>query len=340
MITKPWLFLPAPWAHFLSPLALKLYSQIQPVKSCQWKSLHWRHLYFPNPLGTAGGIDKNACHTKDWWSLGAGFVEIGTVTPEPQKANPLKILSRSLKYRSLWNNMGFPNKGSEFVKKKLVDLPENKPTPVFINIGKNRQTPLPQAIEDYRKCLEVLHPFADAFVINISSPNTKDLSGLFSNKAFPPFLKSLKKTMISLNPKIPMILKISPDEKDFLRIIKQSIEAGIDGWCICNSTKERTVPGLFPEKGGVSGKLLAHQSLNLLREIKKYLMDNKIEDQLVISCGGILTVQDVLDRLYEGADLVQIYSALVFEGPGFFQSVFKGISNQSIEKLHNETTFF
>ena len=179
MITKPWLFLPASWMHALSPLALKVYSRIKSAEPYQWKSFHWKHLYFPNPLGTAGGIDKNAFHIKDWWSLGAGFLEIGTVTPEPQKANPSKILDRSLKHLSLWNNMGFPNKGLEFVKKRLVCLPEKKPSPVFINIGKNRQTPLSETFEDYKKSLEALYPFADVFVINISSPNTKDLREAF-----------------------------------------------------------------------------------------------------------------------------------------------------------------
>ena len=327
MINKPWLFLPAGWMHSLSPLVLKVYSRIKSAEPFKWKPLHWRQVYFPNPLGTAGGIDKNALHIKDWWSLGAGFLEIGTVTPELQQANPARILDRSLKYRSLWNNMGFPNRGLQFIKEKLSCLPEKRPSPIFINIGKNRQTPISEAFEDYKKSLSALHPFADAFVINISSPNTKDLRTIFNKKKLPYFLQSLKELMRGLNSKTPLILKISPDEIDFLRIIAQSIEAGIDGWCICNSTRERSVSNLFPEQGGVSGKLLANQSLSLLKELTKYLSDRRIEDKLVISCGGVLTAQDVLERLQEGADLVQVYSALVFEGPGFFQSVFKKISN-------------
>ena len=146
------------------------------------EAFSWRGIHFPNPLGTAGGIDKNALHIKDWWSLGAGFLEIGTVTPEPQKANPGKILDRSLKYRSLWNNMGFPNRGLDFMKNRLSSLPKEKPSPVFINIGKNRQTPVSKASEDYEKLLSVLHPFADVFVINISSPNTKDLRTIFDKE--------------------------------------------------------------------------------------------------------------------------------------------------------------
>ena len=301
MIRKPWLFLPAAWVHSLSPLALRIYSRIKSSESCKWNSFRWRHLYFPNPLGTAGGVDKNALHIKDWWSLGAGFVEVGTITPEPQEANPSKILARSLKHLSLWNNMGFPNRGSEFVKQRLLDLPEKRPTPVFINIGKNRQTSLSKSFEDYRKTLELLHPFADLFVINISSPNTEGLREIFSEKRLPDFLSSLKNVLTDLNPKIPLILKISPDETEFFRVIEQSLESGIDGWCLCNTTRERVVPHLFPKQGGVSGKLLAGKSLFLLKEIKKYLLLKEIKDKLVISCGGVLTVQDVLERQGRGS---------------------------------------
>ena len=313
-------------------------------------------------------MDKNALHIKHWLALGAGFVEIGTITPKPQKANPSKILDRSLKHLSLWNNMGFPNKGLDFVQKKLMkrfdhskshsvsyrdslldknqklkssgNLNENQKfkrknlSPIFINIGKNRETPLDQALEDYRKSLTTLYPFASAFVINISSPNTKDLRKLFSAKRLPSFLTSLKQIMQNLNPKIPLILKLSPDEKDFIRIIEQSLSANIDGWCICNSTAERAIENLFTQRGGVSGKLLAPKSLSLLKTLTKYLRDNKVEDKLVISCGGVLTAQDVLERLREGAHLVQVYSALVFEGFGFFQSVSKEVS-QKIDSAKN-----
>ena len=325
LFMKPWLFLPASWTHFLSPWALKVYSRIAQVETCRWRPFCWQGLNFQNPLGIAGGVDKNALHIKDWQNLGAGFLEVGTVTPLPQKANPSKILDRSLKYRSLWNNMGFPNKGLGFIKKQLQA--EKCKIPLFINIGKNRSTPLPQAIEDYKKSIEALCGLASAFVINISSPNTSDLRKLFDPKTFCDFLKSLKKFTESFNKVPPLILKISPDERDFLRIIEQSLKANIDGWCVCNSTKERVVPGLFPKRGGVSGKLLSGKSLSLLRKLKKYLSENKVEDKLIISCGGVLTAQDVLERLNEGAHLVQVYSALVFEGPGFFRSALKELSS-------------
>ena len=337
MITKPWLFLPSNWLYFLSPFALKFYSRFKSAQPYQWKSVKWRSLFFPNPLGTAGGLDKNALYVKDYWMLGAGFIEVGTVTPKAQAPNPYKILDRSVQHLSLWNNMGFPNKGVDFVKKQLEILFESfnntqtdtskLPSPLFINIGKNRATPVTQAVEDYRKGMEALYPFADAFIINISSPNTKDLRELFNAEKLPVFLKSLNEIRQGLKVSCPLILKLSPDEEDFIRIIEQSLSAEIDGWCICNSTKQRPIKKLFPEnRGGLSGKLLADTSLDLLKQLNAYLEKNKIKNKLVISCGGVLTAQDVRNRLELGADLVQVYSAMVFKGFGFFKSVYKELS--------------
>ena len=329
MVRKPWLWLPAQWVHHLAPLFLKIYSRLFPSSTPQWKSVSWRHLYFPNPLGTAGGLDKNAKHIKDWWSLGVGFCEVGTITPKPQKANPSKIVDRNFKHLSLWNYMGFPNKGLDFVKKQLLSLPQKKQTPLLINIGKNRDTNLEESIEDYKKCLEELHPFADVFIINISSPNTENLRSLFNKDNLLSFLKTLKELSTKLNPTTPLLLKLSPDEpeEDFLRIINQSLEADIDGWCLCNSTSKRIIPNLFPSHGGVSGKLLEKQSLSLLKNLKKHLDHKNIKNKLIISCGGVLTPEEVLNRLREGAHLVQVYSAIVFQGPSFFKKVFKHVSS-------------
>ena len=336
MITKPWLYLPSSWLYSLSPVALKCYSLFNSFNSAppyQWKSVKWKGLFFPNPLGTAGGLDKNALYIKDYWNLGAGFVELGTVTPQAQGPNASKILDRSVPHLSLWNNMGFPNKGLDFVKQKLEILFESlhkggqQPSPLFINIGKNRDTPLSQAVGDYKKSMESLYPFADLFVINISSPNTKALRELFTEKNLPLFLNALNEIRSGLKSSPPLILKLSPDEEDFIRIIEQSLSAGIDGWCLCNSTKQRPVKNLFPkDRGGLSGQLLAPASLKMLKQLKAYLKENSLTDKLIISCGGILTAQDVQERLNLGADLTQVYSAVVFKGFGFFKSVYKELS--------------
>ena len=326
MIRKPWLWLPANWSHNLTPLALKIYSKINPSpKPYLWKSFHWRDLYFPNPLGTAGGIDKNALNIKDWWRLGAGFCEVGTITAKPQNQNPGKVLDRDIKTKSLWNSLGFPNKGLEFALSRLKTLPPpgERSTPVFANIGKNRDTPLDRAYEDYKTCIEALCQYVEAFVINISSPNTKNLRELFRRENLTLFLESLKSTNTL---KRPLILKISPDlsEEDFLRVIEQSLKAKVDGWCICNSTAKRDQNSLFPSWGGISGGPLRTQSLHFLKLLKAYL-NNKTEqqDKLIISTGGVLTPEEVLERLNLGAHLVQVYSALVFTGPGFFKQTYQ-----------------
>ena len=327
MLKKPWLYLPSSFLHFAHPLALSFYTTIRSGKPHSWRSLDWRGLHFPNPLGTAGGLDKNAFYIKNYWSLGAGFLEVGTVTPEPQSSNKGQILDRSLKYLSLWNNMGFPNKGLVYVKKKLEMLSKEQasnPTPLFINLGKNRQTPLDEAVEDYKKGMLALQKYASVFVINISSPNTKSLRQIFDTKYFFPFLKSLVEIRNDLSKNIPLILKLSPDEEDWLRVIEKSLTVGIDGWCLTNTTKQRPVRNLFPkDRGGISGQLLASLSLSMLKKLKDWLRKNKIEDKLVISCGGVLSPQDVFERLKLGADLVQVYSALVFQGYSFFNSVSK-----------------
>ena len=352
MLKKPWLWLPSKLLYALNPLALKIYSQIRPAQTYRWNSFEWRGLKFLNPLGTAGGVDKNAQYIREYQALGAGFLELGTVTPLAQGANEGKILDKSLRYQSLWNNMGCPNKGLDFFKIQLEkafelagdsleagesaeagdlagagDLLEagaGKLPPLFINLGKNRESSIRTALLDYQTSMKALEKYAGAFVINISSPNTKSLRNLFDRQKLPDFLKALNQTRSGLSKNTPLILKISPDEEDFIRIIEQSLEAGIDGWCVCNSSKQRPVKNLFPsDKGGLSGQLLADTSLSLLKQLRDFLKKNQIEDKLVISCGGVLSPQELFERLRLGADLVQVYSALVFKGYGFFHSVYK-----------------
>ena len=327
-MVKPWLWLPSQWTHALTPLTIKALSRFYSSTPLTWRPFQWKNLHFPNPLGPAGGIDKNAVNGAHWQNLGAGFCEVGTVTPLPQKANPGKNLDRSLKYQSLWNYLGFPNKGLDFVEKRLAAQQKKTKIPLFVNLGKNRDTPLPLAQKDYVEGIQTLHPFASAFVINISSPNTKNLRELFADRFLFPFLQTLKETTDQVSPGKPLILKLSPDLEDsqFLPVIDCSLKAGMDGWCLCNTTVQRPVQSLFPERGGISGKLLAKRSLSLLKNLKQHLGTSS--DKLIISCGGVLTPEDVLERLSEGANLVQVYSALVFNGPLFFRSVFKFQKNR------------
>ena len=321
---RPWLWIPSQSAHALTPGLLWALSKFYPSAPPTWNPFCWRGIRFPNPLGPAGGIDKNGNGALCWQNLGAGFCETGTVTPLPQKANPGQTLQRSLKYKSLWNHLGFPSKGLDFVQKRLAVSQAKNKIPLFVNIGKNRQTPLSRTAGDYVKGIRALHPFADVFVINISSPNTKDLRALFEDRLLLPFLTALREETDRISPGKPLILKLSPDLEDdrFDRVIDTSLKGGMDGWCLCNTTVRRPVKNLFPEKGGVSGKLLADRSLTLLKKLKGR-GEAALSDKLIVSCGGVLTPEDVLERLKEGADLVQVYSALVFFGPWFFRSVFK-----------------
>ncbi|MEN0060059.1 MAG: quinone-dependent dihydroorotate dehydrogenase, partial [Bdellovibrio sp.] len=146
------------WAHDLSPLALPLYSLLHGRKTPHWKSFTWRGLHFANPVGIAGGVDKNADHLKDWWSLGCGFVEVGTVTPQPQLANPGKILDRDEALQAMWNKMGFPSHGAEEVFFNLASYAPHYRTPLFVNIGKNRITANEKAVEDYLYLVDKFRP--------------------------------------------------------------------------------------------------------------------------------------------------------------------------------------
>ena len=315
-------------AHLTAHLLLSVYSLQVPKKSyknpLQWRSVRWKGLYFPNPLSPAGGMDKNACHLPAWWALGAGFIEVGTVTPFPQTKLKGATLKRSYQQKTLWNHLGFPNAGVEAIQKNLKKWEKFRPTPIFANIGKNRQTPNHRAVEDYLKCITALFPYVDAFVINISSPNTPELSQLSEPPKLKSLLREIHKTLNHFEEKKPFFIKWSPDmsEPDFLRSLDIALECGAEGHIICNSTLQRPAGAFWPAHGGLSGAPLKAVSRQRLKLTQKHVGQERPK-QLLISVGGILTVEDVLDRLKEGADLVQVYSGLIFNGPLFLKKVGK-----------------
>ncbi len=312
---SPWLCLPAPFAHDISQIFLTLRGHFSKYiggpKTFFWCERSWRGLHFSNPLGIAGGVDKNAEHLDAWWSYGAGFVEVGTVTPEPQAANPGKILRRNNNDFSVWNKMGFPNQGGEVILSRLSSY-KSRQTPIFVNIGKNRTTSNEKAVTDYVTLINKFETAADAFVINISSPNTTGLRDLLIPEALMPFLTTLRAAT-----RKPQLLKLSPDLKDdeFTSALDISLKSGIDGWVISNTTTKFT-----PEGGGTSGLPLAERSQNLLKLAIRHLGPRR-GDRLLVSVGGLLTANDIKERLALGADLVQVYAALIFSGPNFFQHV-------------------
>ena len=306
-------------ADFLLSFYSKVTSNIPPP---EWQSFHWNDLYFPNPLAPAGGMDKSAKHIKAWWALGAGFIEIGTITPRPQKKNPGTTLKKDGKTQALWNHLGFPGEGVEIVQKRLRKWESFRPTPIFANIGKNRDTKNEEASKDYLDCISLLYPYVDGFVINVSSPNTKDLRELSSPQNLQILLQSIHKKLSSFKKRKPFFIKWSPDmdENDFLRSLDIALECGVEGHIICNTSTYREPGSLFPNYGGVSGAPLAKTSKKRLSLTQKHLGMSR-KNQLIISVGGVLTPEDVMERLALGANLVQTYSALVFHGPFFFKKV-------------------
>jgi dihydroorotate dehydrogenase len=317
---KPWLWLPASWAHTLSPLALRWLNHFGNGQPLVWKSLKWQNLVFKNPLGVAGGLDKNGEFLKAWWNLGAGFVEIGTVTPEPQGPNDGVIISRSKKAQALWNRMGFPSHGMDDV---YFNLNGFRPyaTPVFVNVGKNRLTSLEDAPLDYLAVMQRLHPVADVFVINISSPNTPGLRDLQKKENLIRLFQPLVQFCQTLDHK-PLLVKLSPDltSEELAETVGAAIEVGVNGFVLTNTTLSRPKEVSFPKEGGLSGKPLKSRSEEVLTETLR-LLGSQRPGKLIVSVGGVFSAEDVLRRLKMGADLVQAYSAVVFEGPNFFKQV-------------------
>ncbi|MBK9323317.1 MAG: quinone-dependent dihydroorotate dehydrogenase [Bdellovibrionaceae bacterium] len=321
MLVKPWLLLPPKWAHELGPFGLKIYSLFQSAPTPAWNGFVWKNLVFKNRLGLAGGVDKNAENLTEWWKMGAGFVEVGTVTPLPQKSNPGKIMDRNSNQKALWNKMGFPSEGADEVFYNLRSYGENKSTPVFVNIGKNRETRNENAAEDYVFLIERLRSQADAFVVNISSPNTKNLRDLQNTQALTRLLEPIIAAAQKFTPK-PVLLKLSPDldTESLEQAINTAVELGVDGFVLTNTTLARPNNIPFPPEGGLSGLPLKTQSCEVLRKSLQ-ILGSRRQGKLIVSVGGVMSPEDVFERLQIGADLVEIYSALIFEGPGFFRDV-------------------
>jgi dihydroorotate dehydrogenase len=317
---SPWLHLPVSLAHKLAPLGTHIYAKLKgSSKTPEWKAFRWQGLYFPNRLGIAGGIDKNAENILDWQRLGAGFIEVGTITPKAQGPNPGTVVDRDLSKSWLWNKLGFPSKGVNFVLKKLKKTHKKRRIPLFANIGKNRKTENDEAHKDYIELIKKLDPYCDAFVINISSPNTKGLRDLLEPMALRRLLGQIQRE--SQHTK-PLLLKLSPDieETQCLSIINIAIEAGVAGFILTNTLANSDDYFSSHEGGGVSGSALTKKSEEMLKLVGGHLRKRNYK-HLIVSVGGVLTPQDVLRRLDLGAHLVQTYSALVFEGPDFFKQV-------------------
>ena len=282
-------------------------------------------LTFKNPVGLAAGFDKDAKLYNELTYCGFGFIEIGTVTPLPQDGNPKKRLFRLTKDGALINRMGFNNGGVLAAVERL----KKRETNCLIggNIGKNKVTPNEEATEDYTKCFDALHPWVDYFVVNVSSPNTPDLRALQEKAPLKALLNTLKEKNKTYDEQRPILLKIAPDLSndqldDIIEIVK---ETQIDGVIATNTTINRS--GLKTKNvveigaGGLSGKPLSNRSTEVIR----YLSDKSSKSFPIIGVGGIHSAQDALEKLDAGADLLQVYTGFIYEGPKLISQINKAI---------------
>jgi dihydroorotate dehydrogenase len=270
------------------------------------------NLTFPNPIGLAAGFDKDGRVVQAVENLGFGFVEVGTVTPKPQPGNFKPRLWRFPKQKALVNALGFPGIGAAAVAHHLKDVTVS--IPVGVNLGKNLNTPLECAHEDLLAGLDILYPFGDFFVVNISSPNTPGLRELQQSKALERIANVLQEKLAALGPK-PLLVKIAPDvsEHDLEDIVQTAARNNLAGLVVANTTTNRAqVPGAaFLDRGGLSGKPLFERTLALIQQTRRLMG----RDAILIASGGIFSGADAAKIFESGADLAQIYTALIYRGP-------------------------
>ncbi|MBS9405221.1 quinone-dependent dihydroorotate dehydrogenase [Halomonas sp. TRM85114] len=275
-------------------------------------------LRFPNRVGLAAGLDKNADHLDALGALGFGFVEVGTVTPRPQGGSPRPRLFRLPEQGAIINRMGFNNAGVDHL---VARVKASRFTGVVgINIGKNLTTPVEQAVDDYLICLRKVHASADYIAVNISSPNTPGLRNLQFGEHLDVLLGTLRSEADRLDRdagrRVPLAVKIAPDMTgDEAAMVARSLhQHGIDAVIATNTTVTRHSVASLPhaeETGGLSGRPLLEMSNIMIRELRRLLPDMPI-----IGVGGVDSGEAAVDKLTAGADLVQLYTGLIYRGPG------------------------
>jgi dihydroorotate dehydrogenase len=324
---RPLLFcLPPEAAHRWTMAALRVFS-ILPfgpavVKFFSGKVPHSEPLVvsglaFPNPVGLAAGLDKDAEAVAALGALGFGFVEVGTLTPKPQPGNPQPRLFRLPKDRGLINRMGFNNHGVVAAAQRL----KNRPAGLVVggNIGKNKDTPNELAAQDYVLSLRALHPVVDFFTVNISSPNTPGLRALQSLEPLRELMREVLEERDRHQPRRPVWVKLAPDltNEELVDTAQLIVSVGADGIIATNTTLSRSGLGTDPLKveqmgaGGLSGAPLRQRSTDVIRVLRGAVGP----DFPLIAVGGVLSGQDAREKKEAGATLVQVYTGLIYEGP-------------------------
>jgi dihydroorotate dehydrogenase len=332
---RPLLFLfPPEKAHKITIFLLKFALAIPGVDLLfEWyssgKNMHLRYdkkgLRFPNRVGLAAGFDKDAVSYKALRHLGFGSIEVGTVTPKAQPGNPQPRLFRLPADEAMINRMGFNNEGVVALRKRL----ESRPDSLVIggNIGKNKATPNEEAIEDYLISFRELKDVVDYYAINVSSPNTPGLRALQEKEPLLALIKAIQEEARHLETDQPILLKIAPDLSleqldDIIDIVST---CQLDGVIATNTTIDRSNLKTPVQQidsigaGGLSGKPVKNRSTEVIR----YLRENLGDDPLIIGVGGIFSAKDAMEKIDAGADIVQLYTGFIYEGPSLLRQIHK-----------------
>ena len=290
------------------------------------KSTKQFNIHFDNPIGLAAGFDKNADYLNFTSNVGFGFIEVGTLTPKPQYGNPRPRIFRLIENEAIINHLGFNNKGIDYGLNKIKKF--NRNIPIGVNIGKNANTDVKEAFRDYEYCLRKAYSIADYITLNISSPNTEKLRDLQKGEKISNFLYSIKKLHDNLKKvykkHTPLVVKIAPDvTSDMIQDLTQLInEYDIDGIICTNTTIDKSC--LSKEykdiQGGLSGKPLLKRSNEVLRQVS----DSIGKDKTIIGVGGVDSWESANEKFNFGANLIQLYTGLVYKGPNVINEILNG----------------
>ena len=311
--------LPPEQSQTISHFFLKLFSGLYKSKQTH---LFVKGLRVKNRLGLAAGLDKNARLINEFDNIGFGFVEVGTVTPKAQYGNPKPRIKRLISHESLLNSLGFPNEGVRSIKSRLKKV--NDDICLGVNIGPNKDTAPEEVINDYLLCYEEVCEYADFVTINISSPNTPNLRSLHNAENFKAVIDAILSERNRHQKKPKVFIKISPDEesKTYTNIIETINNSAIDGVIISNTSNNQNLKkslNVAHLPGGISGKSLKNSSNKILKEIKTMINKEKI----IVAVGGIFDVDSYNEKFELGADLVQMYTGLIYEGPNLVKRIVK-----------------
>lgn len=318
--------LPAETSHHFALNSLK-YTQktglLGPGKALAGAPVEVMGIRFPNKVGLAAGLDKNGDYINAMAALGFGFLEIGTVTPRPQPGNPRPRMFRLPEAQGIINRMGFNNHGLDYLIRRVQQAQYQGV--LGINIGKNFDTPVERAVDDYLLCLHAVYEYADYITINISSPNTPGLRTLQYGEELLNLLKPLKRRQQELAEEqrryVPLVVKVAPDlDEDAIKSMSDVfLELGMDGLIASNTTLDKDLVRDFKhgtEQGGLSGKPLTHAATAVIRNFHQQLG----AEIPIIGVGGIMSADDAQAKLAAGARLVQLYTGFIYGGPGLVKA--------------------